>query len=71
MKKNMKVERKTGNLNEVAIDRRNSYVNVMAKVILRKKYLKLLSKQFLKKEKLFNYRVIAKNKRAYKIVLKK
>lgn len=67
----MKVEGKRGNLDEVAIGRRRAYIEIMAKVLIKKKYLKQLAKQFMKKKKQYNYRVISKNKRAYKIILKK
>lgn len=66
----MKIEAQKNNLSEVAIERRNANVNILAKVMVKKKYLKHLAKKFLHGKKLYKYRVEAKNKRAYKIVPK-
>ncbi len=66
----MKIEGRKKNLAGVTIDRRNSNINILSKVMLKKKYLKLLSKKYLKKKGHKNYRIIEKNKRGYKIVEK-
>ncbi|XP_037024163.1 uncharacterized protein LOC119066045 [Bradysia coprophila] len=70
LKSNLKIEGQKKNLSDVAIEGRNANVNILAKVMVKKKYLKLLSKKFLYKKKMFNYRLATKNKRAYKIVQK-
>lgn len=70
MKDNLKVDNKKKNLAEIAIEGRRSNVHILAKVMLKKKYLKRLVKQYLVKKKLLIYRVLQKNKRAYKVVLK-
>lgn len=64
------MEGKKGNLSGVTIERHNSNVDIMSKVMLKKKYLKLLTKQYLKKKKQYNYRVATKNNRAYKLLPK-
>lgn len=69
MKKNMKVEQMKDNLIGVKIERKNSNIDIISKVMLKKKYIKSLTKQYLKKKR-FNYRVAAKNKRGYKILSK-
>lgn len=69
-KTDMKIEGKRNNLSQVTITRRNTNVDILAKVMLKKKYLKFLAKKFLRKEEIFRYRVAHKNNRAYKLVMK-
>lgn len=66
----MKVDGKKKNLAGVTINRKNSDINIMSKVLLKKKYLKLLTKKYLKKSKQSKYHVIKKNERAYKVLMK-
>lgn len=70
LNQNIKIDGKKNNLAGVTISRKNSDINIMSKVMLKKKYLKLLAKKYLKKTKGSKYRVLKKNERAYKIVLK-
>jgi len=63
----IKVNGKTGVLGEsVSISRDGATINVTAKVAMAKRYLKYLTKKFLKKQLLRDYiRVIAKSKTGY------
>eukprot|EP00823_Brevimastigomonas_motovehiculus_P007514 TRINITY_DN656_c0_g1_i1.p1 TRINITY_DN656_c0_g1~~TRINITY_DN656_c0_g1_i1.p1 ORF type:complete len:125 (+),score=34.48 TRINITY_DN656_c0_g1_i1:318-692(+) len=63
----IKVNGKTGVLGElIAITRENSMITITAKIAMSKRYLKYLTKKFLKKQQLRDYiRVIAKSKNLY------
>merc|ERR1712091_494720 len=65
----IKVEGKTGNLGEkVTISRDKSKINVTAEAPFSKRYLKYLSKKYLKKQQLRDFlRVVAPNKTSYEL----
>jgi len=65
----IKVNGKAGNLGtKVAISRAGNKINVNAELPFSKRYLKYLSKKYLKKQQLRDYlRVIATGKNAYEL----
>mmetsp|Transcript_120426 Transcript_120426/g.384464 ORF Transcript_120426/g.384464 Transcript_120426/m.384464 type:complete len:124 (-) Transcript_120426:103-474(-) len=65
----IKVEGKTGNLGErVTITREKSKINVTAEAPFSKRYLKYLSKKYLKMQQLRDFlRVVAPNKTSYEL----
>merc|ERR1712127_266937 len=65
----IKVEGKTGNLGDkVTVSREKSKIHVTAEAPFSKRYLKYLSKKYLKKQQLRDFlRVIAPNKTAYEL----
>ena len=67
LKAKIKLNGKTGILGDsIRIDREKSNVNVNAKTEFSKRYLKYLTKKFLKKQQLRDYiRVISSNKNTY------
>merc|ERR1712183_904447 len=68
-KERIKVEGKTGNLGEkVTISREKSKINVTAEAPFSKRYLKYLSKKYLKKQQLRDFlRVVAPSKTSYEL----
>mmetsp|Transcript_27951 Transcript_27951/g.47841 ORF Transcript_27951/g.47841 Transcript_27951/m.47841 type:complete len:124 (-) Transcript_27951:60-431(-) len=65
----IKVEGKTGNLGErVVVTRDKSKIHVSAEVPFSKRYLKYLSKKYLKMQQLRDFlRVVAPNKTSYEL----
>mmetsp|Transcript_84626 Transcript_84626/g.235692 ORF Transcript_84626/g.235692 Transcript_84626/m.235692 type:complete len:124 (+) Transcript_84626:99-470(+) len=65
----IKVEGKTGNLGEkVVVSREKSKIHVTAESPFSKRYLKYLSKKYLKMQQLRDFlRVVAPNKTAYEL----
>merc|ERR1711924_529478 len=65
----IKVNNKTGNLGEkVKISREKSKISVTAELPFSKRYLKYLTKKYLKKQQLRDFlRVIAPTKRSYEL----
>merc|ERR1712087_551884 len=65
----IKVEGKTGNLGEkVAVSRDKAKIHVSAEAPFSKRYLKYLSKKYLKKQQLRDFlRVVAPNKTSYEL----
>lgn len=65
----IKVDGKAGNLGtKVAISRTGSKIQVNAELPFSKRYLKYLSKKYLKKQQLRNYlRVVATGKNSYEL----
>merc|ERR1712137_1011607 len=68
-KERIKVAGKTGNLGDkVTVSRDKSKIHVSAEAPFSKRYLKYLSKKYLKKQQLRDFlRVIAPNKTAYEL----
>merc|ERR1712050_131076 len=68
-KERIKVEGKTGNLGEkVTISREKSKIHVSAEAPFSKRYLKYLSKKYLKKQQLRDFlRVVAPSKTSYEL----
>ena len=65
----IKVEGKTGNLgNQVTVGKDGANVNVESKIDFSKRYLKYLTKKYMKKQQLRDYlRVVATNKNSYQL----
>merc|ERR1712176_1425001 len=65
----IKVEGKTGNLGEkVTVSREKSKIHVAAEAPFSKRYLKYLSKKYLKKQQLRDFlRVVAPSKTSYEL----
>merc|ERR1739845_156876 len=68
-KERIKVEGKTGNLGEkVTVSREKSKIHVAAEAPFSKRYLKYLSKKYLKKQQLRDFlRVVAPSKTSYEL----
>lgn len=68
-KERIKVEGKTGKLGDkVTVSRDKSKINVVAEAPFSKRYLKYLSKKYLKKQQLRDFlRVVAPNKTTYEL----
>ena len=68
-KERIKVEGKTGNLGDlVKVSREKSKIHVSAEAPFSKRYLKYLSKKYLKKEHLRDFlRVVAPSKTSYEL----
>mmetsp|Transcript_74892 Transcript_74892/g.136808 ORF Transcript_74892/g.136808 Transcript_74892/m.136808 type:complete len:124 (-) Transcript_74892:96-467(-) len=68
-KERIKVEGKTGNLGEkVTVSRDKAKIHVNAEAPFSKRYLKYLSKKYLKKQQLRDFlRVVAPNKTSYEL----
>merc|ERR1712061_134814 len=68
-KERIKVEGKTGNLGEkVTVSREKSKIHVSAEAPFSKRYLKYLSKKYLKKQQLRDFlRVVAPSKTSYEL----
>eukprot|EP00449_Zooxanthella_nutricula_P021734 CAMPEP_0198529864 /NCGR_PEP_ID=MMETSP1462-20131121/26005_1 /TAXON_ID=1333877 /ORGANISM="Brandtodinium nutriculum, Strain RCC3387" /LENGTH=123 /DNA_ID=CAMNT_0044259723 /DNA_START=72 /DNA_END=443 /DNA_ORIENTATION=+ len=68
-KDRIKVEGKTGNLGDkVTVSREKSKIHVSAEAPFSKRYLKYLSKKYLKMQQLRDFlRVVAPNKTAYEL----
>eukprot|EP00928_Gymnodinium_smaydae_P059772 TRINITY_DN431_c0_g1_i1.p1 TRINITY_DN431_c0_g1~~TRINITY_DN431_c0_g1_i1.p1 ORF type:complete len:145 (+),score=53.13 TRINITY_DN431_c0_g1_i1:65-436(+) len=69
LKERIKVDGKTGNLGEkVTISREKAKIHVTAEAPFSKRYLKYLSKKYLKKQQLRDFlRVVAPNKTSYEL----
>merc|ERR1712226_946859 len=69
LKERIKVEGKTGNLGEkVKVSREKAKILVTAEAPFSKRYLKYLSKKYLKKQQLRDFlRVVAPNKTSYEL----
>merc|ERR1712146_344187 len=68
LKNNLKVDGKKGNLEYVTIEAVQNKVVVTTKVQFGKRYLKYLTKKYLKQQDINNYlRVIASDKLGYKV----
>eukprot|EP00929_Paragymnodinium_shiwhaense_P029881 TRINITY_DN1703_c0_g1_i4.p2 TRINITY_DN1703_c0_g1~~TRINITY_DN1703_c0_g1_i4.p2 ORF type:complete len:124 (+),score=71.06 TRINITY_DN1703_c0_g1_i4:73-444(+) len=69
LKERIKVDGKTGNLGEkVKISREKAKLQVAAEAPFSKRYLKYLSKKYLKKQQLRDFlRVVAPNKNSYEL----
>ena len=67
LKTTIKVEGKKGNLGEsISVSMNENKVNIVSKIPLRKRYLKYLTKKYLKKNDILDYlRVIASSKYTY------
>jgi len=65
----IKVNNKTGNLGEkVKVTREKSKINVAAELPFSKRYLKYLTKKYLKKQQLRDFlHVVAPNKKSYEL----
>eukprot|EP00406_Dinophysis_acuminata_P055108 CAMPEP_0179301256 /NCGR_PEP_ID=MMETSP0797-20121207/47463_1 /TAXON_ID=47934 /ORGANISM="Dinophysis acuminata, Strain DAEP01" /LENGTH=135 /DNA_ID=CAMNT_0021010765 /DNA_START=61 /DNA_END=466 /DNA_ORIENTATION=- len=68
-KDRIKVEGKTGNLGDkITVSREKSKIHVTAEAPFSKRYLKYLSKKYLKKQQLRDFlRVVAPNKTSYEL----
>ncbi|VDQ08506.1 unnamed protein product, partial [Trichobilharzia regenti] len=69
LKEHIKVNKKLNNLGkDVHIDRDKSTINVTSNIPFSKRYLKYLTKKFLKRHKLRDFlRVVAKSKDSYEL----
>merc|ERR1711879_489627 len=69
LKEKIKVEGKAGNLGEkVTVNREKAKIHVSAEAPFSKRYLKYLSKKYLKKQQLRDFlRVVAPNKTSYEL----
>merc|ERR1712222_140639 len=69
LKERIKVEGKTGNLGDkVTVSREKNKIHVSAEAPFSKRYLKYLSKKYLKKQQLRDFlRVVAPNKTSYEL----
>ena len=69
LKQRIKVDGKAGNLgNQVSVSRDSHNITVQASIPFSKRYLKYLSKKYLKKQDLKEYlRVVATNKNTYEL----
>merc|ERR1712232_252907 len=69
LKERIKVDNKTGNLGDkVQVSRERAKIHVSAEAPFSKRYLKYLSKKYLKKQQLRDFlRVIAPNKTTYEL----
>ena len=69
LKSHIKVDHKAGNLgSHVAVNREGHNLVVTASIPLSKRYLKYLTKKYLKKQELKEYlRVVATNKNVYEL----
>eukprot|EP00928_Gymnodinium_smaydae_P059777 TRINITY_DN431_c0_g2_i7.p2 TRINITY_DN431_c0_g2~~TRINITY_DN431_c0_g2_i7.p2 ORF type:complete len:124 (+),score=57.73 TRINITY_DN431_c0_g2_i7:67-438(+) len=68
-KERIKVDGKTGNLGEkVTVSREKTKIHINAEAPFSKRYLKYLSKKYLKKQQLRDFlRVVAPNKTSYEL----
>eukprot|EP00928_Gymnodinium_smaydae_P078706 TRINITY_DN627_c0_g4_i1.p2 TRINITY_DN627_c0_g4~~TRINITY_DN627_c0_g4_i1.p2 ORF type:complete len:124 (+),score=56.70 TRINITY_DN627_c0_g4_i1:160-531(+) len=69
LKERIKVDGKTGNLGEkITVSREKAKIHVSAEAPFSKRYLKYLSKKYLKKQQLRDFlRVVAPNKTSYEL----
>ena len=69
LKTSIKVEGKKGNLGEnISVTLNEGKVNIVSKIPLRKRYLKYLTKKYLKKNDILDYlRVVASSKNTYNV----
>mmetsp|Transcript_13415 Transcript_13415/g.17568 ORF Transcript_13415/g.17568 Transcript_13415/m.17568 type:complete len:121 (+) Transcript_13415:79-441(+) len=64
----IKVDGKTGNLENVSINRDRTKITISASIPLSKRQLKFLTKRYLKKQQLRDYlRVVANSKNSYEL----
>ena len=69
LKSRIKVDKKTGQLGDnVQVSRADKKITVQAKIHMSKRYLKYLSKKFLKKKNMRDFlRVVASSKNEYEL----